>query len=101
MKYYFDKSSKKFNCPKCNKKRFVRFVSAETNEYLVEGFGKCDRESSCGYFKKPDGTIATLSTHQVVNGFNNASPINYHSREDLQNSLRKYYSNNFYERDLL
>lgn len=95
MKYYFDKSSKKFNCPHCNKKRFVRFVNAETNQYLEEGFGKCDRASSCGYFKKPDGTIATLSTHQV-NGFNNASLINYHSREDLQNSLRKYYSNNFY-----
>lgn len=52
-----EKNSKKYNCPNCNKKTFVRFINNETNEYLDYRFGRCDRESSCGYFIKPTGSI--------------------------------------------
>lgn len=44
---------KKFVCPNCNKKRFVRFFNFETLEYLPEHFGKCDREDNCGYQQTP------------------------------------------------
>lgn len=54
MTYTFDKSSKKFVCPNCNKKRFVRFVNTETNNYLEDIYGRCDSETSCGYFVKPN-----------------------------------------------
>lgn len=60
MIYIFDKSSKKFVCPSCNKKRFVRFVNTETNNYLEEIYGRCDRESSCGYFVKPNTDKSTI-----------------------------------------
>jgi hypothetical protein len=60
MIYIFDKSSKKFVCPSCNKKRFVRFVNKETNNYLEEIYGRCDRESSCGYFVKPNTDKSTI-----------------------------------------
>ena len=96
MKYHFDKSSKKFLCPNCNKKRFVRIVNAETNQYLDETLGKCDRASSCGYFKKPDDAVAKLSIHNAKPECSNAPLISYHSKEDLHRSLRKYYDNNLY-----
>ena len=52
-KYTLDRSSKKFVCPACNMKKFVRYVETETGSYLHEDFGRCDRETSCGYYKAP------------------------------------------------
>jgi hypothetical protein len=52
-RYHFDKSSKKFRCPDCQKKTFVLYVDAVTGNYLPEQYGKCDRESNCGFFQLP------------------------------------------------
>lgn len=52
-RYHFDKSSKKFRCPACQKKTFVLYVEAVTGNYLPEQYGKCDRESNCGFFQLP------------------------------------------------
>lgn len=54
FRYELDKSSKKFACPNCNKKRFVRFIDHKTDKYLPIEFGRCDREINCGYFHFPD-----------------------------------------------
>lgn len=53
-RHSFDPSSRKFICPGCDKRRFVRYVDNATGDYLPEQFGKCDRESKCGYFMKPE-----------------------------------------------
>jgi hypothetical protein len=51
----FDRSSKKFDCPKCgHKKRYRRYVYTDTGEYLPYEFGKCDRKESCQYWRKPE-----------------------------------------------
>jgi hypothetical protein len=48
-----DPSSKKFVCPNCNKKTFVRYLEVETLSYSADEFGRCDRESECSYHKSP------------------------------------------------
>lgn len=52
-RYIFEKGSKKHRCPNCDKKRFVRYIDTQTGEYLPEQYGRCDRESKCGYFLNP------------------------------------------------
>lgn len=52
-RYIFEKGSKKHHCPECTKKRLVRYFDNQTSEYLPEQYGRCDRESKCGYFLNP------------------------------------------------
>jgi hypothetical protein len=51
--YILEKRSKKNTCPNCRKTKFVRYIDTETDEYLPEQYGRCDREQSCGYFRDP------------------------------------------------
>ena len=52
-RYIFKKGSKKHYCPECTKKRFVRYIDTHTGELLPDQYGRCDRESKCGYFLNP------------------------------------------------
>ena len=52
-RYILEKGSKKHLCPECDKKRFVRYIDTETGQLLPEHYGRCDRESNCGYFLNP------------------------------------------------
>ena len=54
-KYTLDTSSKKFICPNCGKKTFVKYNEVATGNYLADTLGRCDREVKCGYFNKPSG----------------------------------------------
>jgi hypothetical protein len=53
FRYILDKTGKKHICPACGKRRFVRYVDTETNGYLPEKYGRCDRESNCTYHLSP------------------------------------------------
>lgn len=52
-RYALDKSSKKYICPECDKKKFVRYVDSTTDEYLPDRYGRCDREDKCQYHLSP------------------------------------------------
>ena len=54
-KYTLDKSSKKFTCPKCHKKTFVKYIETETGNYVNDITGRCDRETNCNYHSKSKG----------------------------------------------
>ena len=56
-KYSLEIGSKKFFCPNCGEKKFVKYLDNETNNYLSEDLGRCDRETNCGYHKKPNNEI--------------------------------------------
>jgi hypothetical protein len=90
-KYSLDKSSKKFVCPKCNKKAFVKFIETETGSYLNDEFGRCDHESSCKYFNTPTGELK--NTFEVVN-IPTPEP-SFHEYSLVSQSGRNYKQNNF------
>ena len=52
-RYIFDKKSKKFVCPDCLKRTFVKYIDTTTGEYLPDQYGSCDREIKCNYHLNP------------------------------------------------
>jgi hypothetical protein len=91
FKYTLDTCSKKFICPRCQKKTFVKFIEIETQCYLHDSLGRCDRESSCGYFSSPTNEIKSLIDKSI------ALPIipSYHSLELVEKSFLINCQNNF------
>ena len=90
-KYKLDKSSKKYHCPSCQKKTFVRYVDQESKLLLEGGYGRCDRESNCGYFSKPNcqNLTPTLILKKPL-----PKQISYHTEKELQLTLNTS-GNNF------
>lgn len=52
FKYRLSKKGK-FICPNCHQKTFVKYIDIETQAYLADDFGRCDRDQNCNYHKAP------------------------------------------------
>ncbi len=90
-KYSLDTTSKKFTCPRCENKTFVKFIDTETNSYLNGGLGRCDRESNCGYYSAPNSDIASLRYKRTI------APVvaSFHGLELVEKSFLVNSQNNF------
>lgn len=96
FRYQLDDSSRKFECPACSRKRFVRFVDQETRDYLKPTFGRCDREQTCGYFHSPyqvDSFKREQTSYQKLPEVQH--PSKYIPKELFEKSLGNYDQNNF------
>lgn len=101
-KYQLDKTSKKIKCPQCGEKRFVQYVEIETGNYANSQYGRCDRETNCGYIIYPND-------NSILNYNYTALPTvkpSYIDKEILQKSLTKYeinplisYLHKYYDKD--
>lgn len=105
FKFSLDTSSKKFTCPSCAKKRFVRYMDNETKNYLSNEFGRCDRESSCGYHLPPTSnptlvdctSIKPLQPISIIDsGYVSASETKYD-----ENDFFQYLNKHFTEVEIL
>ena len=88
-KYQLDKSSKKFNCPQCSKKRFVRYIEVETGHYADSKYGRCDRQDSCGYKLHPNNNLIVNYNYVPTK----PKKPTYIDKEILQKTLTKYEIN--------
>jgi hypothetical protein len=86
-----DKSSKKFICPNCGKRTFVRFVETESGKYLAENFGRCDRESECRYYVHPVNEKMYFRAFKTPEEI----PTSYISSEIMYKTENNYEENNF------
>jgi hypothetical protein len=53
------KGSKKEKCPRCHRRSFKPYFDNESQTDLVDGSGRCDHESSCGYNQPPAKPAST------------------------------------------
>jgi hypothetical protein len=109
-----DKSSKKYLCTSCGKHRFVRYIDTETNQYLPEHYGRCDREADCGYFLDPykDGYVKSIinPSTELKTNWKSELPLPNNNRinkntvfipKEILEATRKGYDQNIFFQNLL
>lgn len=89
-KYSLDTSSKKFICPMCKMKTLVKFIDTETKSYLSDDLGRCDRESSCGYFNVPSNGII-IKKERIIDYVETS----FHSLQLVESGFLSKKRNNF------
>ena len=89
-------------CPECGHRTFVKYTSNNTNEYLHDTVGRCDREEKCGYHKKPKEFFHEHPSYQVEQPYvyqNFKSEMEqlptYIDEETVSSTLGQYRSNSF------
>ena len=109
MNHSLEKGSRKFHCPSCGRKTFVRYVNNSTGEHLHPEVGHCDRLDNCGFHCPPREFFATERAHtgsqsREVRTFTPRSKNapqslyrapNYIEQQYLLKSLRNYDQNAF------
>lgn len=107
--YSLDRSSKKFICEGCQKKRMVRYKDNLTDEYLPAHVGKCERVNSCNYHYPPrqffkdnpnyknkhDEWRKSDAYKQRLKALAKPKPINSLPNAVMQGTMKQYEQNCF------
>lgn len=120
LRYGLEKGSKKHPCPYCNKKTFVRYIDTETNKYLPDQYGRCDRESKCSHHLNPylDGYVKEIQVQEqgdhskfttkwkarpkkAIPSIQQDKPINFDTETYKQTLNPKRYGQNIFIQNLL
>lgn len=88
--YTLEFGSKKYICPSCSKKTFVKYVNAK-GSYASEEFGRCDREDSCGYIRIPENDNNLEPIVRVQKEIKKPSYVDF---EDGAKTFKSYDENN-------
>jgi hypothetical protein len=96
----------RYNCPECGgKNQFARYIDGDGN-YVGDHIGRCNRESKCGYHRKPKEYFEanpTISNPTRGVGFRRTTctqpepvkPVQYISPDVLKRTLQAYEQNTF------
>lgn len=95
--YTLDKSSKKFICPDCGKKTFVRYKDGEGNYHPDESFGRCDREDNCGCMNVPKDDLISVNNNLKINDREiiKLKPTSFIPFKFIENTWKDYKFNPF------
>ena len=92
----------RYDCPSCGKKHsFAKFIDITTGDYVGDIFGRCNRETSCGYMKAPTGDDVKnkelfVDSSKVKKEFiSETDRINLIDNKLVIKSLGNYDKNNF------
>lgn len=95
--------AKKFSCPSCRQRRYVKYWDAQAQVYLPDEFGRCDRMDHCGYFNQPWDYVKNLKMQTTMFGIKpkkepkqERKKFKIVDKSVVVNSLTDYDSNSFY-----
>ena len=98
-KYELMKGSRRYICPKCQKKEFKVFVKTGTNIVVdSEKFGRCNRQDSCGYFQYPKIKEDDIESSHYVPEREFIAPraIDFVAKEIVEATFNQYKTNVFF-----
>ena len=94
----YDPKTGKHICPQCHKRTFVRYINNDTHQYLEDVYGRCDRESKCGYHKKPEQQLYETQRNTEPCNINYQSKLSqpsYIDHETIIKHMGRYDNNSF------
>ena len=97
-KYELMKGSRRYICPKCQKKEFKVYVKTGTNIVVDETkYGRCNRQDACRYHLYPKlGKDDINSSRYVPPAPEEIKPLDFVSKDLMQATFNKFKSNTFF-----
>lgn len=100
FRYELEQGSRKYICPACGQRRFVRYINIEAGEEVADEVGRCDREDSCGYHLRPSEYfrqhgVKPLNTHALLRVPEPEPEPSFIPYEIAERSLAGYERNSF------